>query len=83
MIFLNRVNIMQSEIEYTITTPVYKEAVEIVIKYNYCSIIFIQQTLGIGFNYASRLVEAMEHEGIIGKMQPDGTHPVIRKSRPV
>ncbi len=46
--------------------PEYDKAVRLVTESNNASVSFIQRRLQIGFNRASRLVERMEKEGIVG-----------------
>ncbi|HEY6418982.1 MAG TPA: DNA translocase FtsK 4TM domain-containing protein [Candidatus Binataceae bacterium] len=51
----------------------YDEAVRIVMETNQASISMIQRRLRIGYNRAARMVELMEHEGIV--MPADGARP--------
>ena len=43
----------------------YDEAVRIVVETNQASISMIQRRLRIGYNRAARMVEQMEHEGLV------------------
>ncbi|MFZ0886993.1 MAG: DNA translocase FtsK, partial [Candidatus Binataceae bacterium] len=51
----------------------YDEAVRIVIETGQASISMIQRRLRIGYNRAARMVEQMEHEGLV--TPPDGARP--------
>jgi S-DNA-T family DNA segregation ATPase FtsK/SpoIIIE len=51
----------------------YDEAVRIVLETNQASISMIQRRLRIGYNRAARMVELMEHEGLV--MPADGARP--------
>ncbi len=51
----------------------YDEAVRIVMETNQASISMIQRRLRIGYNRAARMVERMEHEGLVSP--PDGARP--------
>jgi S-DNA-T family DNA segregation ATPase FtsK/SpoIIIE len=51
----------------------YDEAVRIVMETNQASISMIQRRLRIGYNRAARMVELMEHEGLV--MPADGGRP--------
>jgi len=53
--------------------PVYDQAVRLVCETRMASVSMIQRRLQIGFNRASRLVERMEREGIVGP--PNGSKP--------
>jgi S-DNA-T family DNA segregation ATPase FtsK/SpoIIIE len=59
----------------------YDKAVELVIEKGQASTSMIQRTFRIGYNRAARIIEAMEREGVVGKM--DGIRPreVIVPSR--
>ncbi len=45
---------------------VYDEAVQIVAEAQTCSISMLQRRLRIGYNRSARIVERMEHEGVVG-----------------
>jgi S-DNA-T family DNA segregation ATPase FtsK/SpoIIIE len=53
--------------------PLYDQAVRLVCETRMASVSMIQRRLQIGFNRASRLVERMEREGIVGA--PNGSKP--------
>ena len=44
----------------------YDEAVALIINDRQASISYVQRRLRIGYNRAARLIEMMEHEGIVG-----------------
>lgn len=46
--------------------PMYQRAVQTVIEQNRCSTSFLQRRLGIGFSRASRIVDEMEENGVVG-----------------
>ncbi len=51
----------------------YDQAVRIVAESGKCSTSWIQRKLGVGYNRAAKIVEAMEREGIVGP--PNGSKP--------
>ena len=61
--------------------PLYDQAVEIVLKNRRASISLVQRHLRIGYNRAARLVEQMEHAGIVSPMQSNGNREVIAPAR--
>lgn len=50
--------------------PLYDRAVSIVAQAGYCSISQLQRQLTIGYNKAAKLVDKMEHEGVVGPANP-------------
>src|SRR5262249_29900378 len=48
------------------TDPLYDSAVRIVAETRRCSTSWIQRKLGVGYNRAAKIVEAMERRGIVG-----------------
>lgn len=63
--------------EDTTTDPLYDKAVQIVRSTNTVSLQNLQSTLQIGYNRASRLIEAMQTRNVISEMAEDGTRTVI------
>lgn len=53
--------------------PFYDRAVELVLEKGQASTSMIQRTFRIGYNRAARIIEMMEREGVVGKM--DGVKP--------
>ncbi|MDR2739874.1 MAG: DNA translocase FtsK [Treponema sp.] len=49
--------------------PLYEKALEIVMQQQKASASYIQRRLKIGYNRAARLVELMEHNGVVGPSQ--------------
>jgi S-DNA-T family DNA segregation ATPase FtsK/SpoIIIE len=61
--------------------PLYDEAVALVLKTRRPSISAVQRHLRIGYNRAARLIEAMEHAGLVSPMQSNGNREVIAPNR--
>jgi S-DNA-T family DNA segregation ATPase FtsK/SpoIIIE len=57
--------------------PLYDEAVQIVLRDRKPSISYVQRRLKIGYNRSARLVEAMEHAGVVGPLQSNGSREVL------
>jgi S-DNA-T family DNA segregation ATPase FtsK/SpoIIIE len=57
--------------------PLYDEAVAHVLKTRRASISAVQRQLRIGYNRAARLIEAMEHAGLVSPMQTNGNREVL------
>ena len=53
--------------------PLYDQAVRIVADSGKCSTSWIQRKLGVGYNRAAKIVEAMQEQGIVGP--PNGSKP--------
>jgi S-DNA-T family DNA segregation ATPase FtsK/SpoIIIE len=58
--------------------PLYEKALEIVMQQGKASASYIQRRLKIGYNRAARLVEAMEHHGIVGAAQGSKPRELLR-----
>jgi S-DNA-T family DNA segregation ATPase FtsK/SpoIIIE len=57
--------------------PLYDQAVQIVVESRRASVSGVQRRLKVGYNRASRLVEAMEAAGVVSGMQANGSREVI------
>jgi S-DNA-T family DNA segregation ATPase FtsK/SpoIIIE len=57
--------------------PLYDQAVQLVTESRRASVSGVQRRLKVGYNRASRLVEAMEAAGVVTAMQPNGSREVI------
>ena len=53
------------------------QAVQLVTESRRASVSGVQRRLKVGYNRASRLVEAMEAAGVVTAMQPNGSREVI------
>ena len=58
--------------------PLYDKALEIVLQQGKASASFIQRRLKIGYNRSARLVEEMEHKGVVGPAQGSKPREVLR-----
>ncbi|MDR1147917.1 MAG: DNA translocase FtsK [Spirochaetaceae bacterium] len=58
--------------------PLYEKALEIVIQQGKASASYIQRRLKIGYNRAARLVEEMEHRGVVGPAQGSRPRELLR-----
>ncbi|MDR2343052.1 MAG: DNA translocase FtsK [Spirochaetaceae bacterium] len=58
--------------------PLYDKALEIVIQQGKASASYIQRRLKIGYNRAARLVEEMEHRGVVGPAQGSKPRDLLR-----
>lgn len=57
--------------------PLYDQAVDIVLKTRRASISSVQRQLRIGYNRAARLLEQMEHAGIVSPMGSNNSREII------
>ncbi len=55
----------------------YDQAVAIVLKNRRASISLVQRHLRIGYNRAARLLEQMEHSGVVSPMQSNGNREIL------
>jgi len=60
----------------------YDDAVRIVTTERKPSISYVQRRLKIGYNRAARLLEAMEHAGLVGPLQSNGAREVLVPAPP-
>jgi S-DNA-T family DNA segregation ATPase FtsK/SpoIIIE len=58
--------------------PLYDKALEIVMQQGKASASYIQRRLKIGFNRAARLVDEMEHRGVVGPAQGSKPREVLK-----
>ena len=58
--------------------PLYEKALEIVFQQGKASASYIQRRLKIGYNRAARLVEEMEHHGLVGPAQGSKPREILR-----
>ena len=61
--------------------PLYDQAVQIVLQTRRPSISLVQRHLRIGYNRAARLIEQMEHAGMVSPMQANGNREVLVPGR--
>jgi S-DNA-T family DNA segregation ATPase FtsK/SpoIIIE len=58
--------------------PLYDKALEIVLQQGKASASYIQRRLKIGYNRAARLVEEMEHKGVVGAANGSKPRELLR-----
>ncbi|MDR2184662.1 MAG: DNA translocase FtsK [Treponema sp.] len=58
--------------------PLYEKALEVVMQQGKASASYIQRRLKIGYNRAARLVEEMEHHGVVGPAQGSKPRELLR-----
>jgi len=61
--------------------PLYKDAVAVVMKSRRASISLVQRHLRIGYNRAARLIEKMEHSGLVSPMQNNGSREILAQDQ--
>ncbi|MCY1313594.1 DNA translocase FtsK [compost metagenome] len=57
--------------------PLYREAVEAVVRNQRVGAAFLQRRFNIGYNRATRMIEAMERDRIVSRMNRDGARAVL------
>ena len=57
--------------------PLYDQAVQVVMDTRKASISGVQRRLKIGYNRAARMVESMEHAGLVGPLQANGSREIL------
>ncbi len=57
--------------------PLYDQAVQVVLKSGRTSISYLQRALRIGYNRAARLIEMMEHHGILSPPDATGQRKIL------
>ena len=62
--------------------PFYDQAVRIVTETRRASISGVQRRLKIGYNRAARMLEEMEHAGVVGPLQSNGSREVVAPPPP-
>ena len=62
--------------------PLYDQAVRIVTETRRASISGVQRRLKIGYNRAARMLEEMEHAGVVGPLQSNGSREVLAPPLP-
>jgi S-DNA-T family DNA segregation ATPase FtsK/SpoIIIE len=60
--------------------PLYDKAIEVVMQQGKASASYIQRRLKIGYNRAARLVEEMEHRGVVGPAQGSRPRELLRSA---
>ena len=69
---------MKTEIEITVESDeLYWPVVDLVKETKRASISFLQRKFKLGYNRAARLMEAMENQGVVGPMEPNGKREVL------
>ena len=61
--------------------PLYDKAVDIVLREKRATISFVQRHLGIGYNRAANILEAMESAGIVSKANATGRRDILVPTR--
>lgn len=70
-------NLAAHPMEPALADPLYREAVEAVVKNRRASSTFLQRRFGIGYNRAAHMIEAMERDRIVSAANRDGARTVL------
>ena len=73
---------LQNETEDEELDEFYDEAVAFVTETRRASISSVQRKFRIGYNRAARLIETMEHAGIVSEMNTNGSREVLANAAP-
>jgi len=65
--------------EGDVPDPMFEQAVELVVGDDKASISYVQRKLRIGYNRAARLLEEMEKQGIVSRMDAVGGRQVLKR----
>ncbi|MEN8150758.1 MAG: DNA translocase FtsK, partial [Planctomycetota bacterium] len=57
--------------------PLLDESAALVIEKGRASVVFLQRRLDIGYTRASRLIDAMERNGLVGPLEESGSREVL------
>jgi DNA segregation ATPase FtsK/SpoIIIE, S-DNA-T family len=72
----------QADSEEEEADPLYDEAVAFVTESRRASISSVQRKLRIGYNRAARMIESMEHAGVVSTMSTSGSREVLANAPP-
>ncbi len=62
-----------SEFDTKLIDPIYQEAVELISHHDSVSASFLQRRLKIGYSRAARIIDSLEHHGVVG--HAEGSRP--------
>ncbi len=75
-------NAANSDTGFDESDPLYDEAVQFVTQSRRASISAVQRRLRIGYNRAARMIETMEHAGVVSEMNSNGSREVLVNAPP-
>ncbi|QCE34334.1 hypothetical protein FAI40_02705 [Acetobacteraceae bacterium] len=61
----------------------YEDAIDIIFKHKRATASFLQRQLSIGYNRASKIIEMMEEDGIVGPASPSGKREIYGRKAPL